>query len=165
MHASPCPPFPTSAENLLGPLQAADLISAESVERAKALLRTAQVHPLSALLRLNAVSEASLYQAYADLLALPLLGTDGTDAGELALAVRRACTELGLSPDWLMLKGLLVSEGEQAWQLAVREEVRVPPRHGPCSSAGPRPDRCSAPRAVPDRPATAWRDFNPITLP
>ena len=102
MHASPCPPFPTSAENLLGPLLAAGLISAESVERAKALLRTAQVHPLSALLRLNAVSEASLYQAYADLLTLPLLGADGTDAGELALAVRRACTELGLSPDWLM---------------------------------------------------------------
>jgi len=123
MHASPCPPFPTSAENLLGPLLAAGLISAESVERAKALLRTAQVHPLSALLRLNAVSEASLYQAYADLLALTLLSADGTDAGELALAVRRACTELGLSPDWLMLKGLLVSEGEQAWQLGVREEV------------------------------------------
>ncbi len=115
--------------DLLARLQTQGLISPESATKAQALHTQTGLHPVPALLRLNAVAELPLYRFYAAQLGLELLSHETEDAHALAEAAQRAAIELELSLAWLELKGLLLRAIEgpintpPTWQLAFREQL------------------------------------------
>ena len=97
------------ADELLADLQRRGLLSNESADRAKALHRSGNVPLLSALLRLNALSEQSLYSACAEHLQLPLLSLDHESVDSLAANAQRTNQALGIGAPWLALKGLMLA--------------------------------------------------------
>ena len=98
------------------------LISSESASRALALRQQQGVHVLPALLRLNAIAEAPLYQAFARQAQVRLMDDAASDLAALSAQARAGAEKLGLSIDWLALKGALVFEQAGAWCVAFREE-------------------------------------------
>lgn len=125
----PAVPVAPGCPDLLSRLQAHGLISQESAATAQTLNAQTGLHPVPALLRLNAIAELPLYRFYAEQIALPLLSHEREDAHSLAEEVQRAATLLGISVGWMEIKGLLLraqeAEADTAarWQLAFREQV------------------------------------------
>jgi len=106
------------------------LISKESADRALLLIREAGLTSLSALLRLNAVSELPLYRSVASRLGLSLVGEGEVwDSIRLSSASDVGADLLQLSPSWLAMKGVLVFQEAGAWVAAFKEpppeEVRA----------------------------------------
>jgi hypothetical protein len=113
-----------SALVLLDRLEQSGVIAAEVKDRAKALYEKAGVHPLSGLLRLNAVAESVLYKNAARLLGVDLLELQAdTDIVDLSRSVTQGAQTLGLTWAWLSEKGLLSFEENGRWTIAFREEV------------------------------------------
>jgi general secretion pathway protein E len=109
---------------LLDRLEQSGVIAAEVKDRAKALCEKAGVHPLSGLLRLNAVAESVLYKNAARLLDVDLLELQAdTDVADLSRSVTQGAQALGLTWAWLSEKGLLSFEVNGRWTIAFREEV------------------------------------------
>ena len=110
------------AQTLLRRLLAAEAISPDAAQRAASLYQAARVHPLTGLLRLNAVSEAVLYREASRLSGLPLIDPiELGDFGAFCNQVDAAVQQLGLAWNWLSEKGILVYQQEGHWKVAVRE--------------------------------------------
>src|SRR6218665_1137464 len=123
-------PLAPDTEQLLPALSAEGLISRESAERARVLIREAGLTPLPALLRLNAVAELPLYRFVAARLGIALVGdTASVDAVQLSHAGETGAEVLDLSAAWLAMKGVLVYQEGGAWIAAFKEpppeEVRA----------------------------------------
>lgn len=124
-------PSPKSPMTVMAPalllehLQRDATISRESAERALILYRDAGLHPISALLRLNAVAELPLYRHYAELLQLPLLSHEDADVMAMASSARSAALRLGMSVPWLEGKGLALVERPEGFVAAFRDQVSV----------------------------------------
>ena len=112
------------AQALLRRLLAAEAISPDPAQRAASLYQAARVHPLTGLLRLNAVSEAVLYREASRLSGLPLIDPiELGDFGAFCNQVDAAVQQLGLAWNWLSEKGILVYQQEGHWKVAVREAI------------------------------------------
>lgn len=117
-------------QDLLHRLTTQGLISQESATKAQALHDRTGLHPVPALLRLNAIAELPLYRFFADQLGVELLSHEHEDAHKLAESVQKAGAELGLSVGWMETKSLLIHEIDatasdevSAWRLAFREQL------------------------------------------
>jgi general secretion pathway protein E len=109
---------------LLDQLVRGGVVAQDAAERAKALYQQAKIHPLSGLLRLNAVAETVLYKAAAQLGRVKLLeASPELDIAELSHGVDQGAQRLGLSWAWLAEKGLLTFEREGQWWVGFREEI------------------------------------------
>ena len=93
-------------------LQQDKQISPEFAVRAEKLYRQEAVHVLPGLLRLNAIAEAPLYRSFALHAQVRLIDDSATDLASLSAQARAGAEKLGLSTDWLSLKGALVFEEE-----------------------------------------------------
>jgi general secretion pathway protein E len=113
----------SSAQLLLDGLLENGLIAREPAEKALVLERQSGMHPVSALLRLNAIAELPLYRFYAAQLGLPLLSHEQEDAHALAEGLQQTAAALGFSLGWMELKGLIIVRDGPAWRAAFREQL------------------------------------------
>lgn len=112
-----------TAPELLEQLRSDGLISREAADQTLSLGREANLHFTTALLRLNAIAEMPLYRYYAAQLQLPLLNQESDEAALLAPQLLTTAEALGLSIDWLSLKGLIVLQREDHLLVAFREQI------------------------------------------
>lgn len=100
------------------------VVTADAARRALTLSSELQVPVVSGLLRLNAVAETPLYQAYAEHLGIPVLRDERLSPAALATASSQGAADLGLSREWLALKACLVFQQGDRWCVACREAPR-----------------------------------------
>ena len=116
------PPLPAGEPALLlERLAERGVIGEDSAQRALRLFRETGVHPLSGLIRLNAVAEAPLYTATAEVLGLALLSAADDADGDLGARVAAGTARLGLAANWLRLKNIVAFEGPDEWTVAFKE--------------------------------------------
>lgn len=116
------PEYP-SAPQYLDRLHAAGLLTRDAADEAQTLVQEAGLHVITALLRLNAVPELTLYRHYAASLALPLLDQDHHELGLMSPQFSAAMDRISVSMDWLSLKGLVMLLDGDVLTLAFREAV------------------------------------------
>ncbi len=116
------PPVFLDPDRLLDRFGEAQIASADSIARARLLSKEAGIHPVAGLLRLNAVAETPLYDGYAAILGLPVLDGREAEPQVLASAVQAMAASLGLSAEWMALKGVVVFEQDGRWVLGFREQ-------------------------------------------
>ena len=116
------PPLPSGDPALLlEQLAGRGVIGDDSAQRALRLFRETGVHPLSGLIRLNAVAETPLYTATAEVLGLTLVSAVDDVGGDLGARVAAGTARLGLASSWLRLKNIVAFEGPDEWTVAFKE--------------------------------------------
>jgi general secretion pathway protein E len=111
------------ATQLLKAALSAGLISQEASDRATALRAQTGMHPLTGLLRLNAVAEAPLYAFASTFLGLPLMREPEDGPQGLARSTAEFAASLRLNAGWLAEKGIVAQREAESWQVAFRDEL------------------------------------------
>ena len=115
---------PADPDNLLiEALIQGRFISAEAAQRARSLRAQAGLHPLTGLLRLNAVAESTLYAVASEVWDMVVMREPPNGASALAESTAEFARQHGLSMSWVWDKRFLAQSHDGGWDVAFTDDL------------------------------------------